>query len=228
MEVASACATRGISVTVVDLDPPLRRLLGPFLSEAIVARAKSASVEFRRVHKPVELLGDPVGGARSDGDDLSADLVITCAGEVPATGWLHESGIADESGVGIDDKCATSVPAVYAAGDVTWLHSTDGPPHRTPFWSNTIAQGRVAAASALGMSARCAPTDDYFWTEVLGLSIKVVGPLPLSGSPKVLEGSVDDGSALLEWTHADGRKTMVAYGRKKAVGALRRMATQAT
>ena len=103
MEVASACATRGISVTVVDLDPPLRRLLGPFLSEAIVARAKSASVEFRRVHKPVELLGDPVGGARSDGDDLSADLVITCAGEVPATGWLHESGIADESGVGIDD-----------------------------------------------------------------------------------------------------------------------------
>lgn len=223
MEVASACVARGVPVTVVDVDPPLQRLLGSFLSDAVLARARERSVTFVRATAPVELVGDPVEGLRIDGAVLTADLVVTCAGDVPVTDWLAGSDIADARGVGVDDRCATSVPGVVAAGDVTWSRSDDGP-RRKPFWSNAIAQGKVAAASALGVPARCAPTDDYFWTEVLGLSIKVVGPLPLTGPPTVLEGSVEDGSALLEWRHGDGRRTVVAYGIRKAVGVLRRMA----
>ncbi|MBY6538031.1 FAD-dependent oxidoreductase [Rhodococcus sp. BP-349] len=224
MEVVSACASRDIAVTVVDVDPPLHRILGPFLSDAIAARAAARAVEVRRVDRPVDLLGDPVGGVRIDDDESTADLVVTCAGEVPGTRWLDGTGIGDGGGVDIDERCATAVPGVYAAGDVARTVGEDGLRRRTPFWSNAIAQGRVAAASALDVPARCAPTDDYFWTEVLGLSIKVVGPLPLVGAPTVLEGSVEDGSALLEWTHESGRRTVVAYGMKKAVGLLRRMA----
>jgi NADPH-dependent 2,4-dienoyl-CoA reductase/sulfur reductase-like enzyme len=224
MEVVSACAARDVPVTVIDVDPPLQRILGPFLSEAITARAAARSVDVRRVDRPVELIGDPVGGVRIDGIESTADLVVSCVGEVPGTHWLDGSGIGDGGGVDIDDRCATAVPGVYAAGDVARTVGEDGLRRRTPFWSNAIAQGRVAAASALDVPARCAPTDDYFWTEVLGLSIKVVGPLPLVGAPTVLEGSVEDGSALLEWTHESGRRTVVAYGMKKAVGLLRRMA----
>ncbi|MBM7413436.1 MULTISPECIES: NAD(P)/FAD-dependent oxidoreductase [Nocardiaceae] len=223
MEVASACAARDIPVTVVDVDPPLQRILGPFLSDAIAARAAARSVDVRRVDRPVELVGDPVGGVRIDGIESTADLVVSCVGEVPGTHWLDGSGLGDAGGVDIDDRCATAVSGVFAAGDVTRGSDESGRVRRTPFWSNAIAQGRVAAASALDLPARCTATDDYFWTEVLGLSIKVVGPLPLVGAPTVLEGSVEDGSALLEWTHADGRRTVVAYGMKKAVGLLRRM-----
>lgn len=227
MEVASACAARGVPTTVVDVDPPLQRLLGPFLSEAILARATERSVAFRRARTPVELVGDPVEGVRIDGDVLTADLVVTCAGEVPGTDWLAGTGLADRSGIRIDARCATSVPGIYAAGDVTCFREEDGAPRRSPFWSHAIAQGKVAAASALGVAPRCEPTDDYFWTEVAGLAIKVVGPLPLAGAPTVLEGSVEDGSALLEWQRDDGRKTVVAYGIKKAVGFLRRRAASA-
>ncbi|AMY21073.1 MULTISPECIES: NAD(P)/FAD-dependent oxidoreductase [Nocardiaceae] len=225
MEVASACVAHGVPTTVVDVDPPLQRLLGPYLSEAILARATERSVAFRRAGSPVELVGDPVEGVRIDGDVLTADLVVTCAGEVPGTDWLAGTGLADRSGIRIDTRCATSLPGIYAAGDVTCFRDGDGAPGRSPFWSNAIAQGKVAAASALGVAPRCEPTDDYFWTEVAGLAIKVVGPLPLAGAPTVLEGSVEDGSALLEWRHDDGRKTVVAYGIRKAVGLLRRMAT---
>ncbi|MDQ1203004.1 MULTISPECIES: NAD(P)/FAD-dependent oxidoreductase [unclassified Rhodococcus (in: high G+C Gram-positive bacteria)] len=223
MEVVSACAARDVPVTVIDVDPPLQRILGPFLSEAITARAAERSVDVRRVDRPVELIGDPVGGVRIDGIESTADLVVSCVGEVPGTHWLDGSGIGDGGGVDIDDRCATAVPGVFAAGDVTRGSDENGRVRRTPFWSTAIAQGRVAAASVLDVPARCAPTDDYFWTEVLGLSIKVVGPLPLVGAPTVLEGSMEDGSALLEWTHDDGRRTVVAYGMKKAVGLLRRM-----
>lgn len=225
MEVASACAARGIAVTVVDVDPPLQRLLGSFLSDAIVARAQAASVEFVRADAPVTLVGDPVTGIEFADRTLTADLVVTCAGDEPQTSWLDGAGIADRLGVGIDYRCATNVPGIFAAGDVAYSRTTS---RRAPFWSNAVAQGKVAAASALGVEPTCAPNDDYFWTEILGLSIKVVGPLPLQGDPTVLEGSVDDGSALLQWTHEDGRTTIVAFGIKKPVGLLRRLARENT
>ncbi|MDV6260104.1 NAD(P)/FAD-dependent oxidoreductase [Rhodococcoides yunnanense] len=221
MEVTSACVARGIAVTVVDVDPPLKRLLGTYLSDAIAARAEAASVQFLRAESPVSLAGNPVTGIEVAGRTLDADLVVTCAGDVPETEWLDGTGIADARGVAIDERCATALPDVFAAGDVAYSRSGSG---RAPFWSNAVAQGKVAAASALGLEPTCAPTDDYFWTEIPGLSIKVVGPLPLQGEPTVLEGSVDDGSALLQWNHEDGRTTIVAYGMKKAVGLLRRLA----
>ncbi|MEK8073633.1 NAD(P)/FAD-dependent oxidoreductase [Rhodococcoides navarretei] len=221
MEVASACAARGIAVTVVDVDPPLQRLLGSFLSDAIVARAEASSVQFVRTNAPVALVGEPVTGIEFADTKLAADVVVTCAGDVPQTDWLDGAGIADRIGVGVDYLCATAIPGVFAAGDVAYARAAS---RRAPFWSNAVAQGKVAAASALGLEPTCAPTDDYFWTEILGLSIKVVGPLPLQGEPTVLEGSVDDGSALLQWNHEDGRATIVAYGMKKAVGLLRKLA----
>ncbi|MDZ7930537.1 FAD-dependent oxidoreductase [Rhodococcus sp. NPDC076796] len=225
MEVASACAARGIAVTVVDVDPPLQRLLGSFLSDAIVARAQAASVEFVRADAPVTLGGDPVTGIEFADRTLTADLVVTCAGDEPQTSWLDGTGIADRIGVGIDYRCATTVPGIFAAGDVAYSRTAS---RRAPFWSNAVAQGKVAAASALGVEPTCPPADDYFWTEILGLSIKVVGPLPLQGDPTVLEGSVEDGSALLQWTHEDGRTTIVAFGIKKPVGLLRRLARENT
>ena len=221
LEVATACAARGVEVTVVDVDPPLQRLLGPFLSEAIARRAKEWSIEFVLADGPVGLTGDPVTGIELGDGTRTADLVVTCAGDLPETDWLEGTGIADARGVAIDEQCATTAPGVFAAGDVTYFRDASA---RAPFWSNAVAQGKMAAASALGVEPTCAPTDDYFWTEILGLPIKVVGPLPLQGDPTVLEGAVDEGSALLQWNHDDGRVTIVAFGIKKPVGLLRRLA----
>ncbi|AXE90486.1 NAD(P)/FAD-dependent oxidoreductase [Streptomyces sp. Go-475] len=226
MEVASACAARGIPVTVVDADRPLERILGDHLSAEITARASAHGIRFVQATGFATLTGDPVSGvALPDGTELTADLVVTCAGEVPSTGWLAGTGLADRLGVGIDDACATTVPGVFAAGDVTYLRG-DGirPDRRAPFWSNAVAQGRTAAASALGLPPPGPAQDDYFWTEVAGLSVKIVGRLPLLGEPTTVQGSVADGRALLTWSHADGTSTAVAYGLRKPVAALRALA----
>ncbi|WP_037158163.1 NAD(P)/FAD-dependent oxidoreductase [Rhodococcoides fascians] len=225
MEIASACVRRTIETTVVDVDPPLERVLGSFLAAAIEERLAENSGSMLRPAGPVTLSGSPVDGiVLPDRTALHADVVVSCVGEVPASDWLDGTGVADRDGVGIGEDCSTSVPDVFAAGDVTYFREPSRYPRRGPFWSNAVAQGRVAAASALGAAARCAPVDDYFWTEVLGLSIKAVGPLPLVGEPEIVTGSVDDGSALLRWTHPDGRKTLVAYGLRMSVGKLRALA----
>jgi 3-phenylpropionate/trans-cinnamate dioxygenase ferredoxin reductase component len=226
MEVAGACAARGIPVTVVDADRPLERILGTHLSAEITARAAAHGIRFVQATGFATLTGDPVGGvALPDGTELTADLVVTCAGEVPCVGWLTGTGLAGPLGVGIDQACATTVPGVFAAGDVTYLrgHGTQ-PDRRAPFWSNAVAQARTAAASALGLPPPGSAQDDYFWTEVAGLTVKIVGRLPLLGEPSTVQGSVADGRALLTWSHADGTSTAVAYGLRKPVTALRALA----
>jgi NADPH-dependent 2,4-dienoyl-CoA reductase/sulfur reductase-like enzyme len=226
MEVASACAARGIPVTVVDTDRPLERVLGAYLSAEITARAATHGIRFLQASGFATLTGDPVRGvALPDGTELTADLVVTCAGEIPCVDWLEGTGLAGRLGVGIDHACATTVPGVFAAGDVTYLRAQGTQPdRRAPFWSNAVAQGRAAAASALGLPLPGPAHDDYFWTEVTGLSVKVVGRLPLLGEPTAVQGSVADGRALLTWNHADGTSTAVAYGLRKPVAALRALA----
>ncbi|WP_043602068.1 NAD(P)/FAD-dependent oxidoreductase [Nocardia otitidiscaviarum] len=222
MEIVSACVARGIPVTVIDVDPPLRTILGTYLSDAISARAEQHGVQLVRANEFVTLVGDPVSGvALGDGAVLTADLVVTCAGEVPNTSWLADTGVADRNGIGVDDACATTVPDVYAAGDVAYLRAAN---RRAPFWSNAVAQAKVAAASALGLQPTGIAGDDYFWTEILGISIKVVGTLPLTGAPSRVEGSLADGSALLTWRHGTGRSTVVAYGVRKPIARLRALA----
>ena len=198
MEVASAGAARGLAVTVVDTEPPLRRRLGPYLPDRRATHAAARGVGLRRVGDAVELAGDQVRGVTlPDGDTLTADLVVTCAGDVPAVGWLSGTTLAGPTGIAIDERCATSVPGVFAAGDVAHLRPSGGEGSgRTPFWSSAVAQGKVAAASMLGQESAAPPTDDYFWTEVLGLPLKLAGPLT----------------------------TVVAFGRKVPVGRLRAIA----
>lgn len=222
MEVASACVVRDIPVTVVDVDRPLERVLGPYLSELIAERAQRNGVRLIRTPGFVSLSGNPVRGiALPDGTELPADLVVSCVGETPNTAWLQGTGLADHIGIGIDHACATVFPDVYAAGDVSYLRNTN---RRSAFWSNAVAQGRVAAASAFGHTPTSAPSDDYFWTEILGMSIKVVGSLPLIGTPSHIDGDPTAGSALLTWNRAGEGAALVAYGIRKPVTKLRTMA----
>jgi 3-phenylpropionate/trans-cinnamate dioxygenase ferredoxin reductase component len=226
MEVASACVRQGVAVTVIDVASPLHRVLGEYLSHHIGQRASEHGIRFIQAGGPVRLAGNPVRGVLlSNGTTLTADVVATCAGDTAATGWLRGTGLADEVGVPVDATCSTSVAGVYAAGDVAYVRGDPGRgPRRAPFWSNAVAQAKVAAASVLGEQASIAPRDDYFWTEILGLAIKVVGPLPVAGPPTTIEGSIADGDALLEWVHPGGATTVVSWGRRIPVPRLRAMA----
>ena len=54
----------------------------------------------------------------SKGGDLTVDLVIMGTGIQTNLGWLDGSGITLDQGVLVDDHLRSSVPNVYAAGDV--------------------------------------------------------------------------------------------------------------
>ncbi|WP_330350373.1 NAD(P)/FAD-dependent oxidoreductase [Streptomyces sp. NBC_00582] len=218
MEVATTCRALGMEVTVVDLVPPLLRLLGPWLADLAVAAARDHGIRVRVAPDGLTVVdGHRV---RCGESVLEADVVVCAVGDVPNTDWLRDSGLPLDAGGGlVADACCRVAPGVVAAGDVV---SREG--RRTPHWTNAVEQGRAAAASLLrGVSARPYRPDPYFWTEQSGLDIKISGELPLTGTPEVLAGSVAERSALLRWRHGDGTATAVAVNHRLPVVKLKRL-----
>ncbi len=90
--------------------------------------------------------------ALSDGQRLSANLVIVSTGIRPNIGFLTGSGIRTEQGIVVDATCQTNVPGIYAAGDVAQgPNLLGGPPAIHAIQPTAVDHGRVAGAN---MAAR--------------------------------------------------------------------------
>jgi 3-phenylpropionate/trans-cinnamate dioxygenase ferredoxin reductase component len=201
MEIASTCRELGKDVTVVDREPPLKRLLGPLVSARIRDAAREAGVRIRVATGDVELVGEQTpSGARIAHDEvLEADIVVSAVGDLPNIEWLLGSGLRLNGGVLVDAWCRAR-PNIVAAGDVAVQAGPDGASRRTPSWTNAVEQAR-AAAQALVRVEDAAPyrPSHYYWTEQFGLDVKMVGPPGSDGTPTISEGSLDRPPALLEW-----------------------------
>ncbi|MEW6522752.1 MAG: FAD-dependent oxidoreductase [Bacillota bacterium] len=92
-----------------------------------------------------------------DGTRLEAGLVLLASGVTPNTRWLESSGIAlaADGSVVTGSYMQTSIPGVYAAGDVAQgLDIVTGVKRPLLLWPVAVEQGRVAGASMAGGYAR--------------------------------------------------------------------------
>lgn len=228
MEIASTCRSLGKTVTVIDRDPPLLRLLGPWLADVLTGAARDLGIDI--VHAPggVELIGSPgIEGARYAGGTIAADVVISAVGDVPNVEWLHGSGLELAGGVVVDGSCRAAADIV-AVGDVAVRRVGGVVQPRRPHWTNAVEQGRAAARALL------APGDDigydpdpYFWTRQCGLDVKISGEMPLTGEPTVLDGDVGVPAALLQWRGRHGPTAAVALNHRTPVVKLKKLGHQA-
>ncbi|MFF4655460.1 NAD(P)/FAD-dependent oxidoreductase [Streptomyces sp. NPDC001381] len=194
MEIASTCRTLGLQVTVVDRDPPLRRVLGPVLAEVIATAAREYGVVLRTVPGGVRLVGsDMLEGVDADGDVLTADVIVSAVGDVPAVDWLTGSGLTLDGGV-VTDSRGRVADGIVAAGDAAVVRGAC----RRPHWTNAVEQARVAAAALLGEDVVGAVLPPYFWTNQFGVEVKIAGEPAGLGEPDLVD--VDGSSMLLRWS----------------------------
>lgn len=184
-EIASAARKRGLSATIVEQMPvPLTRSLGPEPGEICADLHRAAGTQLRLGRGVVGLLesgGAVTGVELDDGEIIDADLVVVGIGVRPATGWLEGSGLAlhdKDRGILCDENLATSMPGVWAAGDVAHAPSAvfDGDLMRAEHWTNAAEQGALAARNAVGTGQReSLDSVPYFWSDWYGHRIQFVG-----------------------------------------------------
>ena len=84
-----------------------------------------------------------------DGRTLPCDVFLAAVGIKPNTDLAEKAGIAVNRGILVDDRMQTSVPGIFAAGDVA---EHDG--LVLGLWPIGAKQGETAAVNALGGDAR--------------------------------------------------------------------------
>ncbi len=85
------------------------------------------------------------------GEDLMADVVIMATGIRTNLEWLNGSGVRVNRGILVDDHLRSSVPNVYAAGDVAEGRDlVTGQPALHAIEPTAMEHGRVAGANMAG------------------------------------------------------------------------------
>lgn len=85
-----------------------------------------------------------------NGEEIACDFIVVAAGVRSALACVEGSGIACDRGITVDSHMRTSVPDIFAAGDITG---------RSGIWPNAADQGRVAGRNMCGLDSEY--TDTY-------------------------------------------------------------------
>ena len=111
----------------------------------------------------------------ADGTRIQGDLVVVGVGAQPRTELAAEAGLDVGDGIFVDEHLQTSVPGIFAAGDVAsaW-HPLLGSRFRVEHWDNARRQGRAAARNMLGMAEPYVRIP-YFYSDQYDLSMEYAG-----------------------------------------------------
>lgn len=157
LEAAQALARRGLSVTVVEaMGHVLPQMLDAELASRVERRLTAHGVDVRLSSPAESITGGPGGvtAIRAGGVELSCELVVCAAGVRPDIGWLSGSGIATATGILVDEHMETSVPGIFAAGDVVETNDTSGHRRIVANWPNAVNGGRIAGLNMAGVERR--------------------------------------------------------------------------
>lgn len=196
-EIATSLSHNGAEVVLLDkADRPLERLLVGYLGADVTSWLQSTGVECRWGVDIERITGAPGEWTvdLGDGSQLGFDVLVSAVGVRPTIAWLSESGLLTAGELLCDGEGRVIAergpqPDIYAIGDVVTRALPSGGTARTESWTAAKEHGAQLAERLSG--APVTPDElPYFWTDVAGRKIQVLGTIRREGSIEVeFEGS---------------------------------------
>ena len=207
METAASLRSLGLEVTVIEPGDRLFAALGnPELSTSLEQLYRDRGVELLLGDVVTELHGEGslTHATTREGRRIEAGLAIIGVGVDPATQFLADAGIAlDHGAVLVDEHLRTDDARVFAVGDIASFHDpVAGRRRLIQHWTNAHYQGDCAGRTLAG---KVAPFDQvaYFFTEVFGVKLGLLGDTGAGHDHIVTRGNLDEG--LISYYLADDR-----------------------
>ncbi len=208
LEAAEALTKRGLTVRVIEKEETLLpRSLSGDLAERLKDYLEKKGVHIftgQAVRRIKRVRGKIKAVELSDGTEIPAQVVVVSIGVTPNTGPVEGAGIKIDRGIVVNEKMETSIPDIYAAGDVA-EQELKGQRRLNPIWINATLGGAVAGANMVGQERKL----DYFVPSVN--LINLFGLYIFSaGSP--------EGKDFITWERGSSRGKVVLDQNGKIVG----------
>jgi 3-phenylpropionate/trans-cinnamate dioxygenase ferredoxin reductase subunit len=153
-EIAASARQMGAEVTMLEMASlPLERVLGPEVGRIYRDIHFDHGVEFipETTVERFEGEGAVERVITTDGAEIESGIVVVGIGVVPRTALLENAGARIDNGVVTGESLETSVPGIFAAGDIANArHPHYGRHIRVEHWANAQEQGPAAARAMLG------------------------------------------------------------------------------
>lgn len=203
LEIAASARRLGAEVVVIEqAERCLERMLPPQAVTPIMNLHQENGVRIKCGAQVERILGPhkASGIKLQNGETIECDLVVLAIGSVPNDALVSKAGGECAGGVLVDERCRTTLPDVFAIGDVARDRVTGARPES---WDNANRQATIVAAAITGAPLP-SPVPPWFWTDQYDLNLQVIGT-PLAGD------------LLIERVGDSARQTVQFYLRDGAV-----------
>lgn len=177
-EIAAGLAMNGCKVTMLFPEDGIgARIFPADLAKFLVGYYRDQGVAAKPGEQVAEIKGAGTGAVVStkSGLTFNADAVIAGVGVIPDTDIAKVAGLAVEDGIIVDEHLRTSMPDVYAAGDVARFMSPQlGRRMRVEHEDNALTMGRAAGRAMAGDTAAYEHLP-FFYSDLFDLGYEAVG-----------------------------------------------------
>ena len=153
IEVAIALKKLGRNVLIIELlDQILPQVLDKELAEYFKKKLSSSGIKLLLGESVSEVTGnDKAMGIIVGNKEIEGDLILVTTGVKPNVDFLEFSNVKVNTGILVNGKMQTSVPNIYAAGDVVESLDPYGGYELVFNWYNAIDQAVIAGNNLIGV-----------------------------------------------------------------------------